>query len=196
MACVTQRTSIIVFHVVLHLTSSLVICINADVMIKCSNVSTCIETDADIYNSLASDKNSFNIESALYPANEPSSVLVFVNIYGQNGPDKTGNDSMPAVIKYTWSLRSLYAAFPAVFLEISSLFSILVTPRTQELNITIPYFCCNVSKEDRKRMIKNALATVSISISYFILVYIREFKMLGQCSTSLLKNPERYLRSF
>ena len=53
-------------------------------MIKCSNVSTCIETDADIYNSLASDKNSFNIESALYPANEPSSVLVFVNIYGQN----------------------------------------------------------------------------------------------------------------
>ena len=193
MACVTQRTSIIVFHVVLHLTSSLVICINADVMIKCSNVSTCIETDADIYNSLASDKNSFNIESALYPANEPSSVLVFVSISGQNGSDKTGDDG---VQKYTWSLRSLYAAFPAVFLEISSLFSILITPRTQELNITIPYFCCNVSKEDRKRMIKNALATVSISISYFILVYIREFKMLGQCSTSLLKNPERYLRSF
>ena len=75
---------------------------------------------------------------------------------------------MPGVIKYTWSLRSLYAAFPAVFLEISSLFSIPVTSRTQELNITIPYFCCNVSAEDRKRTIKNVLAAVSISISYFV----------------------------
>ena len=151
----------------LHLISSLFICTIADVTSKCANTTICIGTYADIYKSLASDVNSFNIESALYPANEPSSVLVFVNIYGQNGPDKTGNDSMPAVIIYTWSLRSLYAAFPAVFLEISSLFSILVTPRTQELNITIPFFCCNVSVKDRKRMIKTALAAVSISISFF-----------------------------
>ena len=115
--------------------------------------------------------NSFNIESALYPANEPSSVLVFVNIYGQNGPDKTGNDSMPAVMRYTWSFRGFYAAFPAVFLEISSLFSILVTPRTQELNITIPYFRYNVTVKDRKRMIKTVLAVVSISIGYFILAH-------------------------
>ena len=78
---------------------------------------------------------------------------------------------MPGVMKYTRSVRSLNAAFPAVFLEISSLFSILVTPRTQELNITIPYFCCNVSVKDRKRMIKTVLADVSISISYFILAH-------------------------
>ena len=76
-------------------------------MSEWANVTTCIGTYADIYKSLASDKNSFNIESALYPANEPSSVLVFVNIYGQNGPNKAGNDSIPAVMKYTWSLRSL-----------------------------------------------------------------------------------------
>ena len=165
MAYVTQMTSIIVY-VVFHLISSLFICTRADVISECANATSCIGTYADIYKSLASDVNSFNIKSALYPANEPSSVLIFVNIYGQNGPDKTGNDSMPAVMKYIWSLRSLYAAFSAVFLEISSLFSILRTPRTQELNITIPFFCCNVSVKDRKRMIKTVLAAVSISISY------------------------------
>ena len=170
MACVTQRTSIIAY-VVFHLISSLFVCTGADVISECANATSCIGTYADTFKSLASDVNSFNIESALYPANEPSSVLVFVNIYGQNEPDKAGKDSMPAVMKYTWSLRSLYAAFPAVFLEISSLFSILVTPRTQELNITIPFFCCNVSVKDRKRMIKTALAAVSISISYFILAH-------------------------
>ena len=170
MVFVTQKTSIIVY-VVFHLISSLVIYTKADVLSECANATSCIGTYADTFKSLASDVNSFNIESALYPANEPSSVLVFVNIYGQNGPDKTGNDSTPAVIKYTWSLRSLYAAFPAVFLEISSLFSILVTPRTQELNITIPYFCYNVSVKDRKRMIKTVLADVSISMSYFILAH-------------------------
>ena len=165
MAYVTQMTSIIVY-VVFHLISSLFICTRADVISECANATSCIGTYADIYKSLASDVNSFNIKSALYPANEPSSVLIFVNIYGQNGPDKTGNDSMPAVMKYIWSLRSLYAAFSAVFLEISSLFSILRNPRTQELNITIPFFCCNVSVKDRKRMIKTVLAAVSISISY------------------------------
>ena len=170
MACVTQRTSIIVYAV-FHLISSLVICTTADVVGNCANVATCIGTYADIYKSCASDENSFKIESALYPANEPSSVLVFVNIHGQNGSHKTADDSVPGVMKYTWSLRGLYAAFPAVFLEISSLFSIPVISRTQELNITIPYFCCNVSVKDRKRMIKNVLAAVSISISYLFLLY-------------------------
>ena len=170
MAYVTQRKSKILYAV-FHLISSLFICTIADVVGKCANTTICIGTYADIYKSLDSDVNSFNIEYALYPANEPFSVLVFVNLYGQNGTDKTGNDSVPDVMKYIWSLRSLYAAFPAVFLEISSFFSILVTPRTQELNITIPFFCCNVSVKDRKRMIKTALAAVSISISYFILAH-------------------------
>ena len=174
MAYVTQRTSIIVY-LVFYLISSLVICTRADLISECTDATICIGTYADIYKSLASGVNSFNIESAFYPANEPSSVLVFVNIYGQNEPDKAGNDSMPAVMKYTWSLRSLYTAVPAVFLEISSLFSILVTPRTQELNITIPYFCCNVSVKDRKRMIKTVLAAVSISNSYFLLAHKAPF---------------------
>ena len=117
----TQRTSIIVY-LVFHLISSLVICTRADLISECTDATICIGTYADIYKSLASGVNSFNIEFAFYPANEPSSVLVFVNIYGQNEPDKAGNDSMPAVMKYTWSLRSLYTAFPAVFLEISSPF--------------------------------------------------------------------------
>lgn len=156
MACVTPRTSRIVY-VLFHLISSLVICANADVITNCSNAATCIRTYADIYNSLASDENSFNISSALYPANEPSSVLVFVNISGQSGPDKTGDNG---VRKYTWSLRSLYAAFPAVFLEISSLSSIMVTARTRNLTITIPYFCCNVSEEDRNKRIKDVLAAL------------------------------------
>ena len=171
MACVTQRTSRIVY-VLFHLIGSLVICANADVITNCSNAATCIRTYADIYNSLASDENSFNISSALYPANEPSSVLVFVNISVQIGPDKTGDNG---VREYTWSLRSLYAAFPAVFLEISSLSSILVTARTRNLTITIPYFCCNVSEEDRNKRIKDVLAAVSILAisSYFISAHSR-----------------------
>lgn len=132
----------------------------ADIISDCVNVSTCIGTYGDIYNALASDKNSFNIESALYPAKKPSSVRVFVNLHGQNGSEKT-NNSTSDVIKYTWSLNCLYAAFPAVFLEISSLGSILVTNLTQELNITIPHFCCNVSVKDRKNMIEAVLAAVS-----------------------------------
>ena len=114
MACMTHWTSIIVY-VVFYLISSLVIYTRVDVMSEWANVTTCIGTHADIYKSLASDKNSFNIESALYPANEPSSVLVLVNIYGQNGQRKTGDDSVPGLMKYTLSLRSLYAAFPTGF---------------------------------------------------------------------------------
>ena len=133
----------------------------ADVIDDCVNVSTCIGTYGDIYNALASDRNSFNIESGLYPAKRPPSVRVFVNLYGQNGPDETDH-STSEVTKYTWSLNCLYAAFPAVFLEVSSLGSILVTNLTQELNITIPHFCCNVSVKDRKDIIESVLAAVSI----------------------------------
>lgn len=154
-----QHTSSIV-HVAIHLISFLIICTRADVISESANVTTCIGTYADIYNSLASDESSFKIESALYPANEPSSVLVFVNLCGRNGSDKTCNNSTPGVKKYTWSLRSLYAAFPPLFLEISSLFSIMVTPRTKHLNITIAPFCSNVSEEDREQMIKRVLASL------------------------------------
>ena len=135
-------------------------CTGADVIDDCVNVSTCIGTYGDIYNALTSDKNSFSIESALYPAKSPSSVRVFVNLYGQNGPDETDH-STSQVTKYTWSLNCLYVAFPAVFLEVSSLGSILVTNLTQELNITIPHFCCNVSVKDRKNIIESVLAAVS-----------------------------------
>ncbi|XP_044166430.1 uncharacterized protein LOC122950431 [Acropora millepora] len=56
-------------------------------------------------------------------------------------------------------MSCLYAAIPSVVLEVLSLGAILVTPRTQELNLQIPLFCCNVSedKEDRKRKIDEML---------------------------------------
>ena len=136
----------------------------ADVIDDCVNVSTCIGTYGDIYNALTSDKNSFNIESALYPAKRPSSVRVFVNLYFQNGTDETDH-STSEVTKYTWSLNCLYAAFPAVFLEVSSLGSILVTNLTQELNITIPHFCGDVSLKDKKNIIESVLAAVSTCMS-------------------------------
>ncbi|XP_068705677.1 uncharacterized protein [Montipora foliosa] len=150
--CVGLFLHVILIDIAVHSTQ-------ADVIDNCVNISTCIGTYGDIYNALASDKNSFNIESALYPAKRPSSVRVFVNLYGQNGPNKTDN-STSEVIKYTWSLNCLYAAFPAVFLEVWSLGSILVTDLTQELNITIPHFCCNVSVKDRKNIIESVLAAL------------------------------------
>ncbi|XP_068753938.1 uncharacterized protein [Montipora capricornis] len=56
-------------------------------------------------------------------------------------------------------MSCLYATIPSVVLEVLSLGAILVTPRTQELNLQIPLFCCNVSedKEDRKRKIDEML---------------------------------------
>lgn len=126
----------------------------ADVIMDCSNLSPCIRSYADIYDALASDDNSFNIESALYPARKPSSVLVFVNVYIHN--------EMENSTKYTWSMNCLYAAFPAGVLEVLSLGSILVTYRTKELNITISQFCCNVTVAKRRQMIKEVLAAVSI----------------------------------
>ena len=132
-------------------------CTKADVIKDCLNFTTCIESYADIYDALASDDNSFNIESALYPATKPSSVRVFVYVYGPTKKDNSTTDT-----KYTWSMNCLYAALPAGVLEILSLGSILVTYRTKELNITIPQFCCNVSVAKRQQMIKEVLAAVSI----------------------------------
>lgn len=132
-------------------------CTKADVIKDCINFTPCIGTYANIYDALASDDNSFNIESALYPATKPSSIRVFVNVYGANKMDNSTTDT-----KYTWSMNCLYAAFPAGVLEALSLGSILVTYRTQELNITIPQFCCNVSVAKRQKMIKEVLAAVSI----------------------------------
>ena len=114
-------------------------------------------TYEQVYNTLAKSENSFNIESALYPAKKPSSVRVFVKVYG---PNKTEN-SAPAA-NYTWSISCLYAAFPAKVLEVWSLWSIMVTNRTQGLNLTISILCCDVTQGKLKEHIDGVLAAVSI----------------------------------
>ena len=117
---------------------------------------TCVETYADVYSTLASPKNYFNIAVALYPARKPSSVLVHVNLHTQyNQTEKS------SPVPYTWSMSCLYAAFPAKVLELFSLGSLIVTSRKRELNITIAPFCCNVSEDDRFTMIDRVLAEVS-----------------------------------
>ena len=135
-----------------------------------STMSTsCIHTYEQLYNSLAKSDNSFNIESALYPAMRPPSVLVRVSInYGPNNSTRY-SEAKYEKYQYLWSISCLYAAVPAILLEVSSLGSILVTPRTQDLTIRIPLFCCNVSEKDSDRkeiikgMIKGVLAAVSAS---------------------------------
>ena len=117
----------------------------ANVIKECVNVTTCIETYANVYSALASPRNYFNIALALYPARKPSSVLVHVNLHTFN---QTGESSP---VPYTWSMSCLYAALPARVLELLSLGSILVTSRKRELDITNAPFCCNVSEEDRKK---------------------------------------------
>ena len=125
------------------------------VIMACVDNTTCTQTYGEVYNMLASQKNYYSIAQALYPAKKPSSFLVHVRLYGANGTE----NCTPAA--YTWSMSCLYAAFPPNVLEILSWGAIIVTPRTQELNITIPPFCCNVSKENRVTMIDNVLAAVS-----------------------------------
>lgn len=130
-----------------------------DVLSSCVNKTThpflyCAQTYGDIYNALASDKTYFAIAQALYPAKKPSSVQVYVRLYGANETE----NCPPA--KYTWSKSCLYAAFPAKALQILSLGSILIASRTQELNITIPSFCCTVSKDKRKEIIEEVLAAL------------------------------------
>ena len=157
MSCVTVQIFFVLFFIQ-TVFINVHYCSKANVIKTCVNSSPCIATYTNIYNALASaDDNSFNIESALYPATKPSSVRVFVNVYGPNKTDNSTTDT-----KYTWSLNCLYAAFPARVLEVLSLGSILVESRTQELNITIPQFCCCVSVENREKMIKDVLAAVSI----------------------------------
>ena len=57
---------------------------NTDAISHCMEKQPCTGTYADINNALAVRENSFNIRSALYPAKWPSSVRVFVNVYGRN----------------------------------------------------------------------------------------------------------------
>ena len=127
----------------------------ANAIMGCVTNTTCTQTYGEVYSSLASPKNYYNIARALYPAKKPSSVLVRITLYGSSGTE----NCTPA--SYTWSMSCLYAAFPDKVLEILSLGSIFVTHRTQDLNITIPPFCCNVSEDDRLTIIDRVLAEVS-----------------------------------
>jgi len=137
----------------------------SDSCVDSTTSTSCIHTYEQLYNSLAKSKNSFNIESALYPAKRPSSVLVRVSICGLTNSTKYPQP----FAKYLWSISCLYAAIPAALLEVWSLGSILVAPRTQDLTIQIPLFCCNVSDKDCERgtiikgMIEDVLAAVSAS---------------------------------
>ena len=116
------------------------------------NCTSCIDSYADIYKSLASEENSFNIESALYPAMTPKSLVIKVEFI-------THNET--SVANYTWSLNCLYVAIPPRVLQLLSLGSILVTPRTQELKICIPYFCRNISStKEQKGLMKGVLSAV------------------------------------
>lgn len=107
-------------------------------------------TYEQVYNSLTKSENSFNIEASLYPAKKPSSVRVFVNVYG---PNKTA-------AKYTWSISCLYTALPVEVLEVWSLGAILVTRRTQKLDLTILILCCDVTQGKLKGHIDGVLAAL------------------------------------
>ena len=129
-----------------------------------TNSTSCSYSYEDVYNSLAKPENYFNISYALYPGrSKPPSFRVFVNVYGPN----SSKDSSPAT--YTWTLSCLYAAVPAAVLEFFSLGSILVTPRTEELNLHIPQFCCNLSEsnETRETIIDEMLTRVLAEVSGF-----------------------------
>ena len=131
----------------------------ADGIRSCSNFTCCIDSYADIYKSLTLEDNSFNIVSALYPAMKPSSLVVKVQIFGPN---------LTSLANYTWSINCLYVAFPAEVLQVLSFGSILVTPRTQHLNVCIPYFCRNFSSlKDQKDLMKGVLAAVSVNHGLF-----------------------------
>lgn len=139
----------------------------ADVINNCASSTSCVYSYEQVYQSFTKSDNSYNISYALYPGRlNPLSVHVFVNLYGL-GLNKTKNCT-PA--QYTWSICCLCATIPSVVLEVLSLGAILVTPRTQELNLQIPLFCCNVS-EDRKRKIDEMLTRAIADVSYCVLRY-------------------------
>lgn len=130
--------------------------IQANVITECRNHNNCIKNYSDVYNSLGSEGNYYNIALALYPSREPSSVVVHVNLYSTNQSDHQTGRVSP--VQYTWSMSCLYAAIPAQVLEILSLGAILITPRTQDLDITIPPFCCNVLEDERIAIIDRGLS--------------------------------------
>ena len=132
----------------------------ANVISECINYTTCSETYGDVYNSLASQRNYDNIALALYPSRKPSAVLVHVNLYAFNQTEKSSPVQYTPV-QYTWSMSCLYVSFPPKVLEVLSLGSILITSRTRGLNITIPPFCCNVSKDERIVIIDRVLSEVT-----------------------------------
>ena len=126
-----------------------------------TNSTSCSLTHDHVYKSLTKNENSFNISRALYPERGKPSFLVRVNVYG---PNKTYN-SVPA--KFIWSMHCLFSSVPALMLEMLSLGSIIVTSRTQELNIQIPAFCCNLSEniENRKEMLQGFLTRAPFEVS-------------------------------
>lgn len=142
------------------------------VITACNDNTTCVQTYEELYKSLGSSINYFNISQALYPAKWLSSLLVHVTLHGANGIEKC----RPA--KYTWSMSCLFAAFPEYVLEVLSLCSIVVTPRTQKLKILITPFCCNVSQEDRVTMIDTVLAAVSNKVVNYINLNILNFFLI------------------
>lgn len=130
--------------------------IQANVITECRDENNCIKNYSDVYNSLRSEGNYYNIALALYPSREPSSVLVHVNLSSTNESDHQPEGASP--LQYTWSMSCLYAAIPAKVLEILSLGAILITRRTRDLDMTIPPFCCNVSKDERIVIIDRVLS--------------------------------------
>ena len=137
---------------------------NADVIKHCmnsTNSTSCSLTYEHVYKSLTKNENSFNISHALYPDGGKPSFLVRVNVYG---PNKT-HTSIPA--KFTWSIHCLFCNVPALLLEMLSLGSIIVTSRTQELDVQIPAFCCNLSEniEKREEMIQGFLTRALFEVS-------------------------------
>ena len=137
---------------------------DADVIKHCmnsTNSTSCSLTYEHVYKSLTKNENSFNISHALYPEGGKPSFLVRVNVYG---PNKTHN-STPA--QFIWSIHCLFSNVPALALEMLSLGSIIVTSRTQELDVQIPLFCCNLSEniERRKEMIQGFLTRALFEVS-------------------------------
>ena len=161
---------------------------NADVMKHCmnsTNSTSCSLTYEHVYKSLTKNENSFNISYALYPEGGKPSFLVRVNVYG---PNKTHN-STPA--QFLWSIHCLFSNVPGWLLEILSLGSIIVTSRTQELDVQIPAFCCNLSEniEKRKEMIQGFLTRALFEVS-------ADFVFISKGRLVLRKFFNRYHYSF
>ena len=151
-----------------------------DAIRNCSIFTSCIDSYADIYKSLTSEENSFNIESALYPAMMPSSLVVKVQIFELNET---------SVANYTWSVNCLYVAFPAEVLQLLSFGSILITPRMQDLNIRIPNFCKNFSSvKEQKDLMKGVIAAVSVYVCFSVIKFTSVNQINFHCIFLLNRN--------